>query len=456
MRKVLILLLDFVIFYASLSLTLAVRYWGRNEEFNALFGLHLFPFTIIFMIWLLVFYIAALYDSQNFRNTARFYSVLFSAIAIAGSISIVFFYLIPFLGITPKTNLFVFIVIFTLLESANRFLFNNLVEKKFKKTTLIVGTSPQAIELAKFITDNPQFGYDLKYLVNLNSEGGNQSNNLGEIPIIEGVAELEQIVTDAKINTIIIGPEAYQAPEIINIFYKSLEHKITFYSLASFYERLTGRVPLGAINQVWFLENLSEGNKRSYEIFKRLSDIIFATTIGMASLILYPFIIFAIKLTSAGPIFYKQKRIGQIGKIFTIFKFRTMNQDAEKSTGAVWAADNDPRITRIGNLLRKTRMDELPQLWNILRGEMSLVGPRAERPEFHTILKKKIPFYEERYLIKPGLSGWAQINFRYGSSIQDAVEKLQYDLYYIKNRSLMLDLGIALKTARIALQQSGK
>lgn len=458
MRKTLILLLDFVIFYASLAITLAVRYWGHGEEFNALLELHIFPFTVIFILWLIVFYIAALYDSRNFRNTAQFFSILFSAIAIASGISIVFFYLIPFLGITPKTNLFIFIIIFTLLELANRFLFNNLVEKKFKKTAIIVGTSPQAVELAKFITDNPQFGYDLKYLVDLNGDKTNQSDNLEKIPTIQSAIELEQIITDAQapINNIIISPEAYQSPEIINIFYKSLEHKITFYGLASFYERLTGRVPLGAINQVWFLENLSEGNKRSYEIFKRLSDIIFAATIGAGSLIFYPFIIFAIKMNSAGPIFYKQKRIGQIGKIFKMLKFRTMSQDAEKTTGAVWAADNDPRITKVGKFLRKTRIDELPQLWNILKGEMSLVGPRAERPEFHKILKKEIPFYEERYLIKPGLSGWAQINFRYGSSIQDAAEKLQYDLYYIKNRSLMLDLGIALKTARIALQQSGK
>ncbi|KKS00934.1 MAG: sugar transferase, partial [Candidatus Yanofskybacteria bacterium GW2011_GWA2_41_22] len=342
-----------------------------------------------------VFYIAGLYDQRNFRNTAQFYSGFFRTISVAGAVSVIFFYLIPIFGITPKTNLFIFIVIFTLLESANRYLFNNVAEKKFKKPMLIVGASPQAVELAKFITDNPQFGYDLKYLVNLNSGEIGQSNNFGEIPIIEGAAELEQIVTDAKINTIIIGPEAYQAPEIINVFYKSLEHKITFYSLASFYERLTGRVPLGAINQVWFLENLSEGNKRTYEMFKRLSDIIFATTIGAVSLVLYPFIVFTIKINSRGPIFYKQKRIGQIGKIFEILKFRTMRQDAEKTTGAIWAADNDPRVTRIGKFLRKTRIDELPQLWNILKGEMSLIGPRAERPEFHEILKKEIPFYEE-------------------------------------------------------------
>lgn len=133
-----------------------------------------------------------------------------------------------------------------------------------------------------------------------------------------------------------------------------------------------------------------------------------------------------------------------------------MIPNAEEKTGAVWTVENDPRITRVGNFLRKTRLDEIPQLWTIVKGEMSLVGPRAERPEFHEMLKNGVPFYEERYLIKPGLTGWAQINFHYGSSVSDAAEKLKYDLYYIKNRSLLLDLGIALKTVRIALQQSGR
>ncbi len=132
-----------------------------------------------------------------------------------------------------------------------------------------------------------------------------------------------------------------------------------------------------------------------------------------------------------------------------------MNKDAEKDTGAVWASQDDPRITPVGRFMRKTRIDEFPQLWNILKGEMSFVGPRAERPEFHERLKA-VPFYEERYLIKPGLSGWAQINFRYSSSVADAAEKLKYDLYYIKNRSFILDLGIALKTIRIMFQRSGK
>lgn len=441
MKKTAIFFLDTIVLYASLVITLLIRYWDRRAEFDRLFNLHLIPFSIIFVGWLTVFYIAGLYDHRNFRNTAGFYSGFFRAIAVAGVISIVFFYLVPSLVITPKTNLFIFIIIFGALEAANRYLFNRVAEKNFKKPTLIVGSSPQAAELAQFIKENPQFGYDLKHVL---------------VPEQIGAEELEQLIADEKINTVIVEPEAYQAPEIINSFFKAIEKKITFYGLASFFERLTGRVPLGAINQVWFLENLSEGNKRVYELAKRFSDIIFSATLGLLSLFIYPFIILVIKLDSRGPVFYKQKRIGRIGKVFEIIKFRTMRQDAEKSTGAVWAADNDPRITKIGMFLRKTRIDELPQLWNILKGEMSLVGPRAERPEFHAILKKEVPFYEERYLIKPGLSGWAQINFRYGSSIKDAAEKLQYDLYYIKNRSLMLDLGIALKTTRIALQQSGK
>ena len=188
-------------------------------------------------------------------------------------------------------------------------------------------------------------------------------------------------------------------------------------------------VLLGSINQIWFLENLGEARKKTFEIAKRVGDLILAAIFGVVSLIFYPFIILLIKVSSSGPILYRQERVGQAGKTFEIIKFRTMIKNAEQKTGAVWAIDNDPRVTAVGRFLRKTRLDEIPQLWNILRGEMSFVGPRAERPEFHELLQKNVPFYEERYLIKPGLTGWAQINFRYGSSVEDAEEKLKYDLY---------------------------
>jgi len=453
MKKFLLFISDLAVLFGALLLTLYLRY---GQTFSEKLDFHFVPFFLIFAVWLIVFYIANLYEPSILRNNIYFYSSLLQSIVFASAISIIFFYLVPLFNITPKTNLAIFIAIFTGLEFSARFGFNRIFEKKFKKSVLIVGLNKQSFELAQFIKNNPQLGYELKYVVDLTPDKTDDEEEFEKFGIVQGLDNLERQIKNEKIDEIVISPEAYQNSETINIFYKSLEQKISFFNLASFYERLTGKVPLGAINQVWFLENLSESKKRGYELTKRVSDTIFAIIIGVISLVLYPLIALAIKTSSPGPVFYKQKRLGQSGRTFEIIKFRTMRRDAEKDTGAVWTTENDPRITKVGNFLRKTRLDEFPQVWNILKGEMSFVGPRAERPEFHEMLQKNVPFYEERYLIKPGLTGWAQINFHYGSSISDAAEKLKYDLYYIKNRSLLLDLGIILKTVRIALKQAGR
>lgn len=459
MKKFLLFISDTTLLFLSLLLTLYLRYGQSNTDWQ--FDLHIIPFSLIFIVWLIVFYIANLYEPSTLRNNIHFYSSLLQTIVVSTVISIMIFYLIPLFRITPKTNLLIFVAIFAGLEFSARSTFNQIFEKKFKRSLLIVGLNKQAFELSQFIKNNPQLGYDLKYVVDLSSENSPISKDgsgeeFKKFGIIQGLNNLEKTIKSDLINTVVISPEAYQIPETIDIFYKSLEQKISFFNLASFYERITGKVPLGAINQIWFLENLSEGKKRGYELMKRVGDVIFGLLFGAISLVFYPFIIIAMQIDSPGPIFYKQTRIGQMGKIFKLIKFRNMIPNAEAKTGAVWTSENDPRITRIGSFLRKTRLDEIPQLWTVVKGEMSLVGPRAERPEFHDILKRNIPFYEERYLIKPGLTGWAQINFHYGSSIKDAAEKLKYDLYYIKNRSLLLDLGIVLKTIRIALKQAGR
>lgn len=453
MKKILLFISDIVILFGSLLLTLYLRY---GSDIYRQLDFHLLPFSLIFIVWLMAFYIANLYEPATLRNNIHFYTSLLQTIIVSLAISIVFFYLFPLFRITPKTNLAIFAAIFTGLEFSLRYCFNKIFEKKFKKSLLIVGLNHQSLELAKFVKENPQLGYELKYMVDLKPDKSDETEKeFKKFDIIRGLNNLEKTIRNG-INTAVISPDAYQTPETINIFYKSLEQKISFFNLASFYERLTGKVPLGAINQIWFLENLSEGKKKGYELIKRVFDVLFAVIIGAISLILYPLVALMVKMNSPGPIFYKQKRVGRAGKVFDMIKFRTMRQDAEKDTGAVWTMENDQRITKIGNLLRKSRLDELPQIWNILKGEMSFVGPRAERPEFNEILQKNVPFYEERYLIKPGLTGWAQINFHYGSSVADAAEKLKYDLYYIKNRSLLLDLGVILKTVRIALQQAGR
>jgi lipopolysaccharide/colanic/teichoic acid biosynthesis glycosyltransferase len=184
-------------------------------------------------------------------------------------------------------------------------------------------------------------------------------------------------------------------------------------------------------------------------------DVAAAALLGALAILLTPFVALAIKLDSAGEIFFRQKRTGKGGSEFDLIKFRTMRQDAE-AQGAQWAAEKDSRITRVGGFMRKTRIDELPQLWNVIKGEMSLVGPRPERPEFVQELAQSVPFYGARHLVKPGLTGWAQINFRYGASVDDAMEKLQHDLYYIKNRSVSLELSILLKTVGTVLRYEGR
>jgi len=442
MKKFTLLLVDVLALYAALWLTLYLRY---QQDWPRLFGKHFIPFSILFLIWLFVFYIANFYEIHGLKNGANFYINFSRTLVINTIIGIFFFYLIRFSSITPRRNFFIFLIFFAGLDFLARHFFNKIVAaSKFSQPTLIVGLNEQSAALAKLLQDNPQLGYQLEPVfdpANLNALG--------------------QVVDHKKINTIIISNEIYQTPRSIESFYKLIPKKINFYPLSNFYEQISQKIILSHIDQTWFLENLSEGGKNLYEASKRIFDMVFATIFGLFALIFTPFIALAIKVSSKGPVFFRQTRVGRLGQKFSIIKFRTMianasDGSAEGITGAKWAEENDPRITKVGKLLRKTRLDELPQLWNILKGEMSFVGPRAERPEFHEELKNKIPFYEERYLIKPGLTGWAQIQYRYGASIKDAAEKLQYDLFYIKHRSLILDFSIVLKTINIVFRQAGR
>ncbi|MBA7623887.1 hypothetical protein ES703_31286 [subsurface metagenome] len=453
-KKLILLIGDVVILYASLAITLTIRYQGF--DFN-IFKEHLLPFSIIYLIWLIIFYIHNLYDLDIAKNNIEFSSALIRALIIGAFISIAFFYLAPNLTsitITPKTNLFINILVFMVLLYGWRYLFNFLVGSlKLKINTAIIGYSPQVTELAKDIIKNPQLGYKLKLIVK-NHEKIDKTE-LPEIKITQGLENLKEILEEEKIATAIVAPEIYQSPDLIQNLFECIRYRIDFISLSEFYENVTQKVPLTAINQVWFLENISQRDKALYGFFKRIFDFVFAFILLIISLPFWLIIALIIKIDSPGPVFYKQTRIGREGKPFKIIKFRSMIKDAEKK-GAKWAEDDDKRVTKFGKFIRKTRLDELPQLWNIIKGEMSFVGPRAERPEFHQKLKSNIPFYQERYLIKPGLSGWAQIKYGYGSSIKDSFEKVQYDLYYVKNRSFPFDLAIILKTINIILRGKGR
>jgi len=239
---------------------------------------------------------------------------------------------------------------------------------------------------------------------------------------------------------------------------KLLEMKldgVRFDHLASVYEEYTGKIAVENLRPSWLI--FSEGFRKTRWLTaaKRAVDVAVAA-IGFVALLPVMLLVgLAIKLTSPGPALYHQQRVGLRGRAFTLHKFRTMRADAEAETGAVWAKEDDPRVTRIGRFLRRSRLDELPQLWNVLNGDMSLVGPRPERPEFVSGLTRQIPFYGQRHVVRPGLTGWAQVRYSYGASVEDAMQKLQYELYYIKNMSIALDFYVIAETAKTVLVRRG-
>jgi exopolysaccharide biosynthesis polyprenyl glycosylphosphotransferase len=245
--------------------------------------------------------------------------------------------------------------------------------------------------------------------------------------------------------------------ELVRELMKMRLRGVYIYNWAEFYEKFGQKIPPVCIKDDWFVftSGFSLLHNRINTKLKQLIDLVGAGFLLIVTLPIALLTAIAIKLDSGGPIFYSQIRTGLNGKKFRVYKFRSMHQNAEQN-GIQWTKEKDPRITRVGRLLRLTRIDELPQLWNVLKGEMSLVGPRPERPEFDVLLRQEIPYYDVRYLIKPGITGWAQVSYPYGASVEDAHQKLAYDLYYLKNYSLLLDAAIALKTMRVMLLGKGR
>jgi exopolysaccharide biosynthesis polyprenyl glycosylphosphotransferase len=291
----------------------------------------------------------------------------------------------------------------------------------------------------------------------LREEGGMHAKEGGVVdgvPVVESdTEELVEVVSSLDVNMVVLGLEqtrnlAETYPQLRRMRFAGVEvlHPLT---VAEIY---TGRTPLDLLDEETMMRAGMESSWPIVWRLKRISDIIVATVAGVVCLPLAAIVAAAIKLAAPGsPVLYDQERVGQFGKTFKMHKFRTMREDAEADTGAVWSTEDDPRVTFIGRILRKFRLDEIPQFWNILKGEMSLVGPRPERPEIVADLEEQIPFYDEREYAMPGLTGWAQIQYPYGATVEDSKRKLEYDLFYIKNLSLSLDLQIILRTLRIVV-----
>jgi exopolysaccharide biosynthesis polyprenyl glycosylphosphotransferase len=432
-KQISIFLGDISIFYLSLLLTLWLRY--GSGFYGKFIDSHIGPFTIVLAVWILIFYIAELYDFKSLKNDLDFdkkfwYSMLFNAISAT-----IFFYLSLNINVAPKTNLFIFLIIFSGIGYFYRQIVNIILSKSNPANKiLLIGDNKIVQKITSYLENNNQLGYEIKFWI---------KDGLKD----KGLEDLYQIISDNKINTIVIPSYIKKDVKSSSLIYKMLLEGINIIDLANFYESVFKKVPLTELEDVWFLENITKKHK-IYEILITPLEYILAL---LMLITLSPFLLLvglSVKFSSKGPVIFKQKRVGKNGKEFTIYKFRTMRIDAEKN-GPQWANYfNDDRATKIGKFLRSTHIDELPQLINILKSDISFIGPRPERPEFVSELKKEIPYYELRHLTKPGITGWAQINFRYGATVEEAYEKTQFDIYYIKNNSPFLDLSILLRTIK--------
>jgi len=322
-----------------------------------------------------------------------------------------------------------------------------------RERLLLVGTGDGAVRLARELYERTDLGIKIVGFIDPDpTRVGAPVINPGVIGTIE---DIPAIVRARRVDSVVVSLSDARGMLPMD---KLLEMKldgVRFDHLASVYEKYTGKIAVENLRPSWLI--FSEGfNKSTLQyVTKRGIDLVLGVTGIVVAAPLMLIVAAAIKLTSKGPALYHQQRVGQHGRVFTVHKFRSMRTDAEKETGAVWAKQNDDRITALGHFLRRTRLDELPQMWNVLCGHMSVVGPRPERPEFVSTLTRQIPFYGQRHSVRPGLTGWAQVSYTYGASVEDAMQKLQYDLFYIKNMSIALDLFIIAKTVKTVLMRKG-
>jgi sugar transferase (PEP-CTERM system associated) len=395
------------------------------------------------------FYLFDLYDFGEIRKRGVLYIRTLQALGLTGIVLSVIFYVFPEMLFGRGVFLISLLFMLSTMILWRVFVIWVLGHPRLAERVLILGTESNAIDLAREALERPEQGFQIVGFV------GDDPRLVGQSlinPRVLGLTDnLQEIVNRYHVSRIVLAiNERRGRMPLDSLIEMKLRDGLAIEESDSFYERLTGKVSNATLRPSWLI--FSGGSRRIvfYGQLRRLLDVSLSVVGFLLSLPIMILTAVAIKLDSRGPILYRQTRVGQRNQHFTIMKFRSMRIDAEPE-GPVWAEEEDPRITRVGRVIRKLRIDELPQFVNIIRGEMAFVGPRPERPEFVTQLQRQIPYYSQRHLVKPGLTGWAQVRYPYCASVDDAIQKLQYDLYYIKNQSLLLDVITLFETVRIVL-----
>lgn len=457
-KTALLVIGDILVLYLSLIVMLVLRYGSLAEA--PLLTEHIVTFSVIFVLWLVVFFIHNLYDFTAAKNSLEFFGTVFRALFINAVIALGFFYLVPYFDIAPKRNLFIFLVVFTLFFALWRHGANRLFKAHLHIPTLLMGADEKVAPLAATLNENPQIGYRVIGVFTDKLPAPDEERSF--FTYTRGdFLNLSKIVDEYDIQTIIVEEEILRSKEVIAQLDALIGRAIAIVDFNNFKERLTRKVDISKIDELWFFEHAATGRDITYDTLKRLIDIVAVLIFAAPALVLGLIVAALVKAQDGGAVFYKQMRTGQYGNQFELIKFRTMTEDPTVNPDATGetarlAQDHDPRITPIGRILRKTRLDELPQFINILRGDLSFVGPRAERAIYDERFLNAVSFYDRRYLVKPGVTGWAQINYSSVLTLEDAKERMAYDFFYIKNRSLIFDIGIILRTIDIMLRGMGR
>lgn len=461
-RKFMLLGVDLIL--VNCMLLASVMLWNDFMLSWEYFASYIKWFLTLSVLWLIV---GTVLDVYNLVRASRISTILLN-ISIAAILSTLIYIAIPWLSppIVRRSYILGLVLLMTgALIVWRVFYARVMVQTAFSQRGLIVGNGVPALALSQVVcrTDedtNVNTSLSRGYEVVGRIVDGAPAIVDDSIPLLGDVRRLVRLARQYTVDEIILAPEDDRelSLEALEVLLDCRELGLRVSSLASVYERLTGRLPVdyARYDLDLLLSPTDSPAIRLYVAAKRALDILLAV-IGLSCLgVLLPFVALGNALTSPGPLFYRQERMGKGGRPFTIVKLRSMSLDAERSSGAVWSGDDDPRITPMGRLLRKSRLDEVPQLINVLRGEMSMVGPRPERPHFVGQLARTFPLYRARHAVKPGITGWAQVNYEYGNSVEDSRVKLEYDLYYVKHASFYLDLLILLHTVRIIIGLKGQ
>ncbi|HRH24625.1 MAG TPA: sugar transferase [Candidatus Paceibacterota bacterium] len=429
---------DIVIFFASLWLTLLIRYGAVPSD--GLLADHLFWFSILFAFWLLVFYMAGLYGKRVLLFKSSLFAVILQTQIANIVLAALFFFFVPSIGIAPKTNLLLYLIISLALVMLWRlWIFPRITRPTSRERAALIGSGPEAQELAAEVNGNAR--YHLSFAV------------LATPAELEAdFAGFKQRLKEAGVSLLVVDAERDAMRPLLPKLYELafVQPGYPFLDFHEVYEEVFDRVPLSLLEYDWFLKNLSGTGETFYLAAKRTIDIVGGLLMGLITVIGTPFVALALRLEGPGPVFITQERIGRYGERVRAYKFRSMRYSDEGK----WKGEGENKVTRVGALLRLTSFDEFPQFLNVLKGDVSLIGPRNDIRALGERLGEAIPYYNMRYIVQPGITGWAQINQRYEpgnispQSIEETKMRLAYDFYYIKNRSLALDIIIALKTVK--------